>query len=183
MSRDIWVISDTHYNQPDILTFYDFKGRRVRDFANVKEMNERIIEGWNSVVKPGDIVYHLGDVFYDKKDEHRVVFEKDWRLFNGHKRLIVGNHDDVRYLSGKDSEGRWFFEKVMMWRKYPEFGVILSHVPLHDSGLYSSVDFSKQLLNVHGHIHSMESPEGPYRNVCVEVVNYTPVNIEELRTT
>jgi calcineurin-like phosphoesterase family protein len=59
----------------------------------------------------------------------------------------------------------------------------MSHVPLHEGGLYSSTDFSKHLLNVHGHIHSMESPEGPYRNVCVEVVNYVPVNIEELRTT
>lgn len=181
MTRDTWIISDTHYNQLDILTFYDFKGRRVRDFDNVEEMNERIIEGWNSVVKPNDIVYHLGDVFYDRTAEHRTRFEKDWKRFNGHKRLIVGNHDDVRYLSGKDSEGRWLFEKVMFWRKYPEFGLIFSHVPLHESGLYSSLDFSKQLLNVHGHIHSMESPEGPFKNVCVEVVNYTPVNIEELR--
>jgi calcineurin-like phosphoesterase family protein len=72
---------------------------------------------------------------------------------------------------------------VLFWRKYPEFGLIMSHVPLHEGGLYSSTDFSKHLLNVHGHIHSMESPEGPYRNVCVEVVNYVPVNIEELRTT
>lgn len=183
MSRNIWVISDTHYNQPDILTFYDFKGRRVRDFNSVEEMNERIIEGWNSVVKPQDIVYHLGDVFYDRTREDRIKFETDWRRFNGHKRLIVGNHDDIRYLSGKDSEGRWLFEKVLFWRKYPEFGLIMTHVPLHEGGLYSSTDFSKQLLNAHGHIHSMESPEGPYRNVCVEVVNYVPVNIEELRTT
>jgi hypothetical protein len=32
-----------------------------------------------------------------------------------------------------------------------------------------------------GHIHQNPSPEGPYRNVCVEQINYTPVNIEELR--
>jgi len=180
VSRDIWVISDTHYNQPDILTFYDFKGRRVRDFADVEEMNERIIEGWNSVVKPGDIVYHLGDVFYDRTPEHRVRFEKDWRRFNGRKRLIVGNHDDIRYLSGKDSEGRWLFEKVMFWRKYPEFGLILTHDPRHETSLYSSTDFSKQLLNVFGHIHTNPAPPGPYYCVCVEQVNYTPVHIETL---
>ena len=26
----------------------------------------------------------------------------------------------------------------------------------------------------------MDSPEGPYRCVCVEQTNYTPVNIEDL---
>ena len=36
------------------------------------------------------------------------------------------------------------------------------------------------LLNVHGHIHSNPSPEGPYKCVCVEQINYTPVNIEDL---
>jgi calcineurin-like phosphoesterase family protein len=182
MTKDIWIISDTHYNQSDILTFHDFNGNRVRDFIDVDEMNEHIIDKWNSVVKPTDIVYHLGDVFYDRTLEDRQKFETDWRRFNGHKRLIFGNHDDIRYLSGKDSEGRWLFEKVLYWRKYPEFGLIMTHAPIHDSGLYSSTDFSKQLLNVHGHIHTNPSPPGPYRCVCVEQVNYTPVNIEELRT-
>ena len=92
----------------------------------------------------------------------------------------MGNHDDIRYLSGKDSEGRWLFEKVLFWRKYPEFGLIMTHVPLHEGGLYSSTDFSKQLLNVFGHIHTNPAPPGPYYCVCVEQVNYTPVHIETL---
>jgi calcineurin-like phosphoesterase family protein len=32
-----------------------------------------------------------------------------------------------------------------------------------------------------GHIHQHASPAGPYKNVSVEAINYTPVNIEELR--
>lgn len=39
----------------------------------------------------------------------------------------------------------------------------------------------KGVINVHGHIHSNPSPEGPYKCVCVEQINYTPVNIEELK--
>ena len=39
----------------------------------------------------------------------------------------------------------------------------------------------KEITNVHGHIHSNPSPEGPYKCVCVEQINYTPINIEELK--
>lgn len=182
MSRDIWITSDTHLFHSNILTFKDSKtGKLVRGdkFANVDEMNEYILEKWNSVVKPGDRVYHLGDVFIGPKED----FSRFWPKFNGSKNLIVGNHDDIRFLS---SGG--FFKKVQMWRMFPEFGLMLSHVPLHESGLLrlkdkkgKFPDDAETLCNVHGHIHQHPSPEGPYRNVCVEKTDYTPVNIEELR--
>lgn len=172
MSRNIWVVSDTHYNHEKILTFYDYKDRRVRNFDNVDQMNECILDSWNSVVKPGDIVYHLGDVFFGDQEK----FKKDWPKFNGSKRLIVGNHDDIKFLSSGS-----FFKKVSMWRMFPEFGLMLSHVPLHVSSLWRGKDATNPLFNVHGHIHTMESPEGGYKNVSVEAINYTPVNIEELR--
>lgn len=173
MSKDIWVTSDSHLFHKNILLFTDSKtGERIRpEFDTVEEMNECILENWNSVVKNGDIVYHLGDVFLGSKDE----FKSLWPKFNGSKRLIVGNHDDIKYLS---SGG--FFKKVQMWRMFPEFGLIFSHVPLHMDNLYRHTNGST-LLNVHGHIHQHNSPEGPYNNVSVEKTNYTPVNIEELR--
>ena len=65
MARDIWVMSDTHFRHKNILTFRDSStGKLVRgdDFASVDEMDEHMIERWNSVVKQGDLVYHLGDV-------------------------------------------------------------------------------------------------------------------------
>lgn len=37
------------------------------------------------------------------------------------------------------------------------------------------------IKNVHGHIHQNPSPPGPYKCVCVEQINYTPINIEELK--
>jgi len=181
MSRDIWIISDTHFRHSNILRFTDSNtGELVRPmFADVDEMDEHMIERWNSVVKQGDIVYHLGDVVMGDKE----WFKKNWPRLNGNKRLIVGNHDDIPFLS---SGG--FFKKVQMWRMFPEFGLMFSHVPLHESSLLRHVDKAKSyidgcesLLNVHGHIHQNPSPEGPYRNVSVEAINYTPVNIEELR--
>ena len=182
MSRDIWVISDTHFRHQNILKFTDSAtGNLVRGdrFADVDAMDEHMIEQWNSVVKQGDIVYHLGDVVMGDKE----WFKSNWTRLNGSKRLIVGNHDDIKFLS---SGG--FFKKVQMWRMFPEFGLMFSHVPLHTSNLLrlkekggAWPDDCESLLNVHGHIHQNPSPEGPYRNVSVEAVNYTPVNIEELR--
>ena len=62
---DIWLISDTHFNHRNILTFKDDDGNLIRpNFTNVHDMDEHMVECWNSVVKDGDIVYHLGDVYF-----------------------------------------------------------------------------------------------------------------------
>ena len=171
MSRDIWVTSDTHYNHAGIITFTDYQGQRVRDFDTVEQMNECLLDSWNECVKPGDLVYHLGDVFFGDRE----VFEKDWPKFNGSKRLLLGNHDDGKYLA----KGA-FFQKIGMWRMFPELGILLSHVPLHEMSLYRGKDLERPMLCCHGHIHRLDSPRGPYHNVCVEKTNYIPVHIDEL---
>ena len=165
--RDIWVISDTHFGHSNILKFKADDGSPVRDFHSVEEMDEVMVQNWNSVVKQGDKVYHLGDVFFGSKDNFKTL----WPRLNGSKRLVVGNHDDVKFLA---SGG--FFQKVMLWRIFSDLGLILTHVPLREDQFRGRVT-----TNVHGHIHQRQSPEGPYKCVCVEHINYTPINIEELR--
>lgn len=168
MARDIWVISDTHFNHENILGFKDVGGDLIRGgrFKTVSHMNEVLIDNWNSKVKAGDKVYHLGDVFFGSKDD----FKRLWPRLNGSKRLVVGNHDDIKFLS---SGG--FFQKVYMWRIFKEFNMVLTHVPIHESS-FRGVDF-----NVHGHIHEKKSPTPRHHCVCVEQTNYFPVNMETLR--
>jgi calcineurin-like phosphoesterase family protein len=174
MTKDIWLISDTHFNHSNILNFTDSRtGKPVRPgFADVNHMNEHMIEKWNSRVKPGDIVYHLGDVVMGAN--YKEWMNTHFNRLNGSKRLIVGNHDLIGWLSS----GGWF-KKVSMWRKFPEFGLILTHVPLHISSMYNHGNDS-YLYGIHGHIHQHNSPIGPYKNVCVEKIDYTPVHIETL---
>lgn len=169
--KDIWVISDTHFGHDNIIRYCD------RPFENSREMDEKMLDNWNSVVRPGDIVYHLGDVYFNKS-------RTDWGSFFaklcGAKRLILGNHDD-----GKDKLLQTTFQKIMMWRMFPEFGLLLTHVPVHESSLFRGPTGNEQnpprLTNIHGHIHEKQSPNGPYKNVSVEQINYTPVHIEDLR--
>lgn len=174
--RNIWVISDTHFNHENIIKFCD------RPFKNAKAMNELLVEYWNSVVKPQDKVYHLGDVYmgggFPREDTLKLL-----KSLNGHKRLILGNHDN-----GRDQILQSVFEKIDVWRMFPEFGLLLTHVPVHQSTLNGKSKRKdevqdRKLKNIHGHIHCNDSPEGPYKCVCVEQIGYTPVNIEELRTT
>ena len=177
MSKDIWLISDTHFFHANILKFTDDEGNLIRGafFSSVEEMNQCMLDNWNSVVKPGDKVYHLGDVMMGDKTE----FKKYWSKLNGSKRLIVGNHDDIKWMAQNE-----LFAKIHMWRMFTEFGLLLTHVPIHESGLRRGAptdETAPMLLNIHGHIHQNPSPTEHHRCVCVEHINYTPINIEELR--
>ena len=172
---DTWVISDTHFNHAAILTFKDYAGKAPRTFDSVEAMNETMFNNWNSVVKPNDTVYHLGDVLFGV-DKDQWLSENFSRL-NGKKKLILGKHDNPKILAPH-------FKSMAMWADLTkEFGLLLSHTPQHASTLAETHRFGDApVLNVHGHIHSNPSPEGPYRCVCVEQIDYTPVNIEDLRT-
>lgn len=156
---NIWVISDTHFNHANIIKYCD------RPYKTTTEMDWDIVEKWNSVVKPDDHVYHLGDVYMKAS---KGYMDNLLSKLNGKKRLILGNHDN-----GQDQILHRHFEKIMMWRNFDK--VVLTHVPLREESIPG-----RDRINVHGHIHQNKSPEGPYRCVCVEQVNYTPVNLEEL---
>ena len=162
---DIWVISDTHFGHDNIIKFCN------RPFSDIYDMNETMVERWNSRVKPGDKVYHLGDVYFGSS---QYAWDTLKRL-NGKKRLVLGNHDNALGQIERN-----FFQKVVVWRRFDDLGLLLTHVPVHPSTLREN-RFKKQMVNVHGHIHTNPSPEGPYRCVCVEQTDYFPVHIEELK--
>lgn len=163
---DIWLISDTHFNHENILKFTDDQGQkfRGRHFHDVTHMNEHMIECWNSVVKPEDKVYHLGDVYMSNGERMNEIFKR----LKGKKRLVLGNHD-----KGKDTLLHRYFQNIYMWRIF-DGKMLLTHVPVHPSSLRGT-------WNIHGHIHEKKSPTGNYHCVCVEQTDYTPVNYEQLR--
>lgn len=165
--RDLFVVSDTHFNHKNILNFEDGHHIKFRGelFESVEHMNETMIENWNRVVGVSDHVYHLGDVYFGHRDDADKILAR----LNGKKRLILGNHDD-----GKCPVLQRHFQKIMMWRFVPELDLLLSHTPQHESSLY------KVTYNVHGHIHQNDAPTTRHVNVSVEKTSYAPVLLEDV---
>lgn len=162
MVREKWFTSDTHFCHRNIIKFCE------RPFANVDEMNEALVNNWNSVVGPNDYVYHLGDWFVGGNDRERN--EILWSL-NGKIRFIVGNHDEA-LLKSKSSLNR--FEKILYWKGFKEYNFTATHIPHELKRLRDGA------FNVHGHIHNNVEEDLHYLNVCVEVRNYTPVHISQI---
>jgi calcineurin-like phosphoesterase family protein len=133
-------------------------------------MNECILDNWAQTVKPGDKVYHCGDVMFGDKQD----FVTNWKKLPGSKNLIVGNHDDIIFMANCG-----VFKKLQFWCKFHEFNFLVSHIPLDKSGLFNWGS-QQHLVNVHGHIHQNDSPPGPYVNVCVEKTNFTPIHMDEV---
>lgn len=162
---NIWFTSDTHFGHSNILTFLNEDGSFLREFANVQEMDEHMIYKWNSVVKDGDKVYHLGDVTFNYDDLPKVMSR-----LKGKKRLLLGNHDII-----KGTTLVKYFQKVSLWRIFKEHNFVCSHIPMNEE------QFRMVEYNVHGHTHRHVKGK-PYINVCVETRDYTPVHLDTLIT-
>lgn len=168
---DIWFISDHHFFHENILKFTDDSGNKIRpEFATVDEMNWAMVERWNSVVKPQDKVWHLGDVAF-KTTEKAAELDHLLGALHGHKRMLVGNHDNI-----KSPAILRHFHKIELWKGFKDEGFTCSHIPLRLDSLRDGT------VNVHGHIHQNLMKERGYINVCVEVRNYTPVHMDEIIT-
>lgn len=171
---DIWFLSDHHIMHDNILNFVGDDGKYIRgQFADVNEMNWTMVENHNSVVKTKDKVWFGGDFAFkttEKADEIAHIL----RSMNGHKRLILGNHDNIKAPCIYNN-----FEKIQLWKgfkegKYLEKSFTLTHIPL----MLSSLRDGK--VNVHGHIHQNLMKEKGYINICVEHRNYTPVHYDTI---
>lgn len=171
----VFFVSDTHFNHRRIIDYC------VRPFGSVKEMNQGIIERWNSIVHDDDTVFHLGDVYFftnereniknvehDRKDFCQIM----WQL-RGHKFLIKGNHD-IESDSVYTADG--CFEKTYDYPiLYDEF-FMLSHEPL----LLSQ---TTPYFNLYGHVHNdaRYSNTSTSRCVCVERTDYAPLSLEKIK--
>ncbi len=157
---NIFLISDTHFGHSKL---YQSK---CRPWASAEEGDEVMVERWNAVVRPCDKVYHLGDVAMPRSGVK--VLDR----LNGDKVLIAGNHDSI-----------WMTELQKRFRAVRAYwkldNVMLSHIPIHPNSLRNFDG------NIHGHLHHShtELPDGRtdfrYVNVCVEVIDYTPIAWEE----
>lgn len=155
-----FFIADLHFGHTNIIKY------ESRPFETVEQMDQHIVDMWNSVVKKEDKVFVLGDVsIYGRETTTRLL-----QAMKGQKILIMGNHDKGRSVTFWKAVG--FHEVIKYPIIYKEF-YMLSHEPLY-------VNEHMPYLNIHGHIHGRKI-EGQYFNVGVEVLNFVPISFEQIK--
>lgn len=78
--------ADLHFGHANILRFCE------RPFGSIEEHDRALIERWNAVVGPQDVVWHLGDFSYRGGGK---LARRAFGELNGSKHLIAGNHDNA----------------------------------------------------------------------------------------
>lgn len=166
--------SDQHFFHANILNFTDDEGNLIRPgFDSMEDMNEYMIEKWNSVVAPDDKLYHLGDIIMK---ESRKYFDQIMPRLNGRKVLIKGNHDHAKLAVYAD----YFTDvrsEIHLKTKQGDM-VVFTHRPIF-LGEHHYRD--KSVWNGMGHIHQNQLDDPRYINLCVEHWDYTPITWEHIQ--
>jgi calcineurin-like phosphoesterase family protein len=155
---NIWFTADNHWMHPNIIKHCD------RPFRTVEAMNEVMVERWNARVKPGDIVYHLGDFCWTSKGEE---VEQYRRRLNGVIRLIRGNHDR--------KVGRFESVKDLDCINIDGQKVVLCHYPFDEWRGYF-----KGYWHLHGHCHGRKKVVPRRLDVGVDSWGFAPVSWGEI---
>lgn len=166
----IYFISDTHFGHENVIRFCD------RPFGNAHEMNEALINNWNSKVKGHDTVYILGDMFFRCENVEEVLLQ-----LKGKKHLIVGNHDSS-WMNKMDLNKYFLSVNNMLETTDGIRAITLCHYPM--------LTWKHQMRSfmIHGHIHNNTNADyfplivarDNVLNAGVEVNGYAPVTFEEL---
>ena len=156
-------ISDTHWRHKNIIKYTS----RIDIYKDVDQMGEDMIARWNSVVKPDDIVYHLGDFAFGSKELVGTLVSR----LNGRIRIILGNHDRRNKPDWYDGLG---FDRVYDQPIIYKDWFILSHEPI------KYLTTMMPYINIHGHTHDEEYANPQRLNVCWEILDGYPIDFEDL---
>ena len=179
--KNIYMIGDTHFYHDNIRRHCN------RPWNTVEDMNDALIQNWNSVVKQGDTVYHLGDWCMAPKQENGVdrmkVYRKLKAKLSGKHILIKGNHDEMsQEVYNYFTETHTFLE-----RKINGYNFTFCHYPLlswnrsfHNQ---KNDDIKRCSIMIHGHCHNRLVRDNPFRiDVGCDGWNYTPIHFDDIIT-
>ncbi len=168
-----WFISDTHFGHEAVINGKMPK----REFDNIEDHDDHLIDQINKYVQVKDRLYHLGDVAWHHGAEYMA------RINCVHKFLIVGNHDRANYSRGFKQT----YDTLVLKVCGGTHKVFLSHYPhAYWPGSH------RGHLHAYGHIHSQREayldvlwPQRRAMDVGVDNLfrlygEYRPISEEEL---
>ena len=181
-----YFISDMHIGHDNVLRFDN------RPFADVEEMNRKLMENWNARVNANDTVYILGDFIWGKEENWPSIVE----ALSGNKVLIRGNHDPKQF----SNTTRAMFQEIIDFKEIKDSGklVVVCHYPIP----FFRAGFAPTAYMLYGHVHdTLEheylkklrrelkeksaghgTPSGNFINVgcMMPYMDYTPRTLDEI---
>lgn len=172
LSGKIFLTSDTHFGHDREFIW------KVRGFNSVEEMNEIIVQKWNSTVSAEDDVYILGDVILGDPSNIECV-----KRLNGKLHIVLGNHDtSKREEMYRNLPNVVEVAEVGIRLKYKKHHFILTHYPMMTGNLEKE-SLKQMSLNLYGHTHQMSNfyNDMPFMyHVGVDSHNCYPVLLDDI---
>lgn len=170
-----WMTSDLHFHHKRIV---ELTGRPV----DQQHHTEWLIDRLNSIIKPTDIVYSLGDFCFKNKPQDYIDIMSQ---LHGDWRHLVGNHDSksgmekaTEYVSEHNCLG-YYYEANLGF----DFKTVLCHYPFEVWN-----QSHRGSVHLHGHMHGRKESGGRYlcsvpnrMDVCLDAnPEFRPFNMDEI---
>lgn len=164
--NNIFFTADTHFGHRKVTI------PKERPFETAEEMDAILIQNWNQLIKPNDLVYHLGD--FAKNQEYENV-KKYISQLNGNIILISGNHDSKFEERTKLLFHEFYKHQYELFVSDYEY-YVLNHCPMFEWNKSHHNSY-----HLFGHCHGVVDNIGKTHDVGVDNNNFFPVHIEDIR--
>ena len=154
--------ADPHFGNENIIEYCN------RPFKNAVEMDKQIIKKFNEIVSDKDDLFILGD-FSLKDPRYFHYYSELFRRLNGNIHIIAGNHEELKFYNYIKAGAKSFHFPYLELEEF-----ILVHDPV-----LSIVD-RKRIFLV-GHAHDNFITQKNAINVGVDVHNFKPLSIDQVR--
>ncbi|TKX84681.1 hypothetical protein EXE43_17595 [Halorubrum sp. SS5] len=163
----VYLISDTHFNDSEIL------GSSPRDFDNISDMNQTLLQNWNNTVSESDSVLFGGDLGHS--DISKQEFWNWLYKVNSTELVLRGNHDPYTRSELDHTEFPISFKETFEF-SHDSFDFCYSHK-------FSGIPDDFEGWHIHGHVHHKQpflEIDTKRINVSADVLGYHPISLEEL---
>jgi calcineurin-like phosphoesterase family protein len=161
----VFFTADTHFGHAGALSLYR------RPFPSVAAMDAVLRARWNETVAADDEVWHLGD--FALRMPVPAIADLLATL-HGRKHLVTGNNDPPAIVA------------LLGWasvQPYAELAIDGIRLVLCHYAFRTWNGMAKGALNLHGHSHGRLKPQPRQIDVGVDVWDFRPVTLAQIRGT
>lgn len=180
--KNVWFISDFHLYHKNVIKYDNRPFVDENGGPDLEAMHQAILDGWNKVVKPKDVVFYLGDLCFNKFELAKEFVKQ----LNGEIHFVMGNHDeykDIVKIGRFKTVSDLVDLNIIGDKKNKNMHFILMHYPI-----YSWNRKHHGTTHLHGHchgnLHHGESADyyigKKVMDVGCNLIDYTPISYLEI---